>query len=88
MSSQLFFSRAEIDRVSEAYAWTVQHRKIILAVVLVVLFATFVWPTRYRYGAVSFGRAGAVYRINRITDHVEFWMYGARGWYSPETREE
>lgn len=51
--------------------------KLIL-IILVILFAVYVWPTPYR-SMPNYRGGGTPFRIHRITGTGEIWMRGG-GW--------
>ena len=49
----------------------------LLCVVLLMVFAVYVWPTRYRYHVTSFAGSQITIRENRFTGKVNLLMpYG------------
>ena len=54
---------------------------LIVAVAVLVLFACFVWPTKYRYDHVTINGTTIPVRFNRISGKGEIWDYETRWWY-------
>jgi hypothetical protein len=51
---------------------------LVLAILFVLAFAAFIWPTPWRYEHVYALNHGRAYCINRFTGSV--YQYGANGW--------
>jgi hypothetical protein len=58
---------------------------IIVVIVVVALFATYVWPTRYIYGSEKTGENTHVIRIDRFSERV--WILTAKGWKERSTSD-
>lgn len=54
-----------------------QNRIKLILVVIVVMFASFVWPTLYRYDHLTLGDSRVPVRINRFTGNAQLlYVYG------------
>ena len=52
----------------------------ILAIFLLVIYAIFVWPTRYMYDHIGVGEGSSfIVRIDRFTGKAE-WLMPQQGW--------
>ena len=62
---------------------TLRILRVLFVMVLLAAFASFVWPTRWRYDHMTVGDDTYPVRIDRITGHADILLPG-EGWTPAE----